>query len=85
MALGISLLVTAIGAIVRYAYTPTSTHGFNFGTLGAILMLVGIIGAVLSSIAWVSNSHRHSRTTSTTEANGRIVERNDVDSTTSPI
>ena len=44
MALGLSLLITAAGAILRYAYTPTSTHGFHLGTIGAILMTVGIVG-----------------------------------------
>jgi heme/copper-type cytochrome/quinol oxidase subunit 2 len=83
MALGISLAVTAAGAILRYAYTPTSSHGFNFATTGAILMIIGIIGTVLSIVAWVSSSYRHQRTTSTTEANGQVLRRDDVDTRSS--
>lgn len=82
MALGISLLVTAVGAIIRYAYAPSASHGFNFATTGAILMIVGIIGVVISIAAWVASSYRHQRTTSTTEANGQVLRRDDVDSRT---
>lgn len=85
MALGISLLVTAAGAILRYAYTPSSTNGFNVGTVGLILMIIGIIGAVVSVIAWTSGSYRHRRTTSTTEANGQVLRRDDVDTTVTPL
>lgn len=85
MALGLSLVVTAIGAIMRYAYTPTTpTHGFNVGTAGGILMLIGIIGAVISAIAWVAQSRRHQKTTAVTEAGGRVLRRDDVESTTTP-
>ena len=58
MALGLSLLITAAGAILRYAYTPTSTHGFHLGTIGAILMTVGIVGAVASFVDWGVRQHR---------------------------
>lgn len=85
MALGISLLVTAAGAILRYAYNPSTTHGFNYSEMGLILMIIGIVGAVVSVIAWVSTSYRHQRTTATTEADGHVVRRDDVSSTTSPI
>ena len=85
MALGISLLVTAAGAILRYAYTPTTTNGFNYATMGLILMIVGIIGAVVSVAAWLSMSYRHQHTTATTEAGGRVVRRDDVSSTSTPL
>jgi hypothetical protein len=85
MALGISLLVTAAGAILRYAYHPTTTNGFNYGTTGLILMIIGIIGAVLSIIAYVTMNYRHQHTAATTEANGRVVRRDDVSSTTTPL
>jgi hypothetical protein len=58
MALGLSLLITAVGAILRYAYTPTHTHGFHLGTIGAILMIVGIVGAVASVVDWGVRQYR---------------------------
>jgi hypothetical protein len=86
MALGISLVVTAIGAIMRYAYSPTTpTHGFNVGTAGGILMIIGIIGVVVSAIAWALQSRRHSKTTAVTETDGRVVRRDDIESTSAPI
>jgi hypothetical protein len=86
MALGISLVVTAVGAILRYAYTPTTSNGWNFSTMGTILMIIGIVGAVVSVIAWMASSYRHQRMTSTTESGGQVVRREDVDSrTTSPL
>jgi hypothetical protein len=79
MALSLSLIITAAGAVLRYAYTPTASHGFRWGTVGAILMIVGIVGAVLSIIEWGTRSYRHSRTTATTEAGGHVVRREDVE------
>jgi uncharacterized membrane protein len=83
MALGISLLITAVGAILRYAYTPTYSHGFNWSTAGGILMIIGIVGAVLSVVVWVSRTYSRQRTTSVTQGpNGQLLRRDDVDSTT---
>src|ERR1700728_1114168 len=42
-----SLLVIAVGAIMRFAVTVAG-HGFNVHTAGVILIIVGIIGAILS-------------------------------------
>ena len=47
MTLGTSLLLIAIGAILRFAVTVT-TSGFNIHTIGVILMIVGVVGAILS-------------------------------------
>lgn len=84
MALGISLLITAVGAILRYAYTPTYSHGFNWSTAGGILMIIGIVGAIISAVVWVSRSYQHNRTTAVTQGpNGQILRRDDVDTTSS--
>lgn len=85
MALGLSLVLVAIGAILRYAYTASSSHGWNIGTTGGILMIVGIVGAILSIALWAMRNYSHSRTTATTEANGRVVRRDNIDSTQTPI
>ena len=51
MGTGTSLLLIAVGAILRFAVTVTST-GFNIHTIGVILMIVGVVGLVLSLFFW---------------------------------
>jgi hypothetical protein len=50
MRIGASLFLIAIGAILRFAITPQYSHGVNWGTVGVILMIVGIVGAVITGI-----------------------------------
>jgi uncharacterized membrane protein YedE/YeeE len=47
MALGTSLFLIAVGAILRFAVTATA-HGFDIQTVGVILMIVGGVGLVIS-------------------------------------
>lgn len=47
MTYGTSLLLIAVGAILRYAVTAT-VSGINFQTVGLVLMIVGIVGLILS-------------------------------------
>lgn len=55
MGIGISLLVGAVGAILRYAVTaPTNQFGFNIHTGGVILMFVGGLGLLFSMVFWSS-------------------------------
>ena len=55
MGIGISILVGAVGAILRYAVTaPTNQHGFNIHTGGVILMIAGGIGLLLSILFFSS-------------------------------
>ena len=53
MGLGTSIVLIAVGAILRFAVTVTTT-GFNLHTIGVILMIVGAVGLVLSMIFWSS-------------------------------
>jgi len=53
MGLGVSLILIAAGAIMAWA-VHVSTTGFNIHTVGYILLVVGIIGALLSLIFWSS-------------------------------
>ena len=53
MGIVVSMLLIAAGAIMRYAITVQG-DGFNVGTVGTILMIVGGIGAVLSIAFWAS-------------------------------
>jgi sulfite exporter TauE/SafE len=51
MGIGTSLVLIAIGAVLRFAVSA-STHGFNLHTIGVILIIVGAIGLVIS-LLWV--------------------------------
>ena len=53
MGLGTSIVLIAVGAILRFAVSVTTT-GFNIHTIGVILMVVGAIGLMLSIIFWSS-------------------------------
>jgi hypothetical protein len=52
MGLGSSLLLIAVGAILRFAITVT-THGIDLQTVGVILMIVGAVGFVVS-LFWMA-------------------------------
>lgn len=47
MALGTALFLIAVGAVLRFAVTAT-TSGFDIHTVGVILMIVGGVGLVIS-------------------------------------
>ncbi|MGH2874441.1 MAG: DUF6458 family protein [Solirubrobacteraceae bacterium] len=49
MTAGASLLLIAIGAILRYAVTK-SVSGIDLRVVGLVLMIVGIVGLILSLI-----------------------------------
>lgn len=49
MTVGASLLLIAIGAILRFAVT-SHLNGVNVGTIGVILMIVGAVGLVIGLI-----------------------------------
>ncbi len=53
MGLGVSIVLTAIGAILAFAVHATSS-AVNVHTVGWILMAVGVVGALLSMIFWSS-------------------------------
>jgi len=49
MRIGSSLVLIAIGAILKFALT-TSVSGINLPTVGVVLMVVGIAGLVISLV-----------------------------------
>jgi len=53
MGLGTSMLLIAIGAIMKFALHVSSSN-VEIETVGMILMIVGIVGAVLSLAFWGS-------------------------------
>ena len=48
-----SLFLIAVGGIMRFAVTIQG-HGFNIHTAGAVLMIIGVLGAILSIAFWAS-------------------------------
>ena len=52
MGIGTSLLLFAVGAILKYAVTD-SVSGVELGTIGVILMVVGVVG-LLISLLWTT-------------------------------
>jgi hypothetical protein len=52
MAIGTSLLLIAVGAVLRFAVS-VSTSGFSVHTIGVILMIVGGVGLLLS-LLWMA-------------------------------
>ena len=53
MGIGVSLILVAVGAILTWAVTA-EVSGVDLTTVGVILMIVGIVGALLSLIFWSS-------------------------------
>ena len=69
MGIGTSLLLFAVGAILKYAVTA-DVSGIDLDTVGVILMIVGAIGFVLS-LFWMTLYADRRR--------GTVVERDVVD------
>ena len=49
MRIGLSLVLIAIGAILKFAVTAT-VSGISLSTVGVVLMVVGVAGLVISLI-----------------------------------
>jgi hypothetical protein len=70
MTIGTSIVLIAIGAILKYAVTA-HVSGIDLQTVGTILMLVGILGLILSLIytfAWSGGARRRRERTEYYEA-----------------
>ena len=53
MGLGVSLILIAVGAVLAWA-VDVHTNGVNVNTVGYIILVVGLIGALLSLVFWSS-------------------------------
>lgn len=53
MGVAVSLIVFAVGAILRFA-TNIQSSTWNIRTIGDILMIVGAVGFVVAVVAWAS-------------------------------
>ena len=59
MTFGTSIVLLAVGAILRFA-VETTTRGFNIHTVGVILMIAGGVGLALSFLwmaVWADRRH----------------------------
>jgi hypothetical protein len=74
MGIVVSLLMIAVGAIMRYAVTVEG-NGFDMDTVGMILMIIGAIGAVISIAFWTSWGGFGHRGTGTTTQSTVVRER----------
>lgn len=73
-----SLLVFAVGAILDFAITTNpNQHGFNLNTVGVILMIVGIVGAIGSLVffSFASGGGTHRHRTLVDDGKGNVVRR----------
>ena len=64
MTIGTSLLLIAVGAILKYAVTA-EVSGIDIQTVGVILMLIGILGLILSllyTFVWSDAARRRKAT-----------------------
>jgi hypothetical protein len=61
MGIGTSIVLIAVGAILRFAVTVHTAH-VNWHIVGDILMVAGAIGLVLSLI-WMAMASRRDTTT----------------------
>ena len=57
MGLGTSLVLIAVGAVLAYA-VDTAVAGIDIATIGVILMIVGAVGVLLSTVLLASPTTR---------------------------
>jgi hypothetical protein len=72
-----SLLVCAVGAILDFAITVNpNQHGLNLNTVGVILMIVGIVGAIGSLLYFsVASGGTHRHRTLVDDGKGNVLRR----------
>jgi hypothetical protein len=71
-------VVFAVGAILDFAVTANpNQHGVNLNTIGVILMIVGVVGAVASMVffGWGAGPRRHR--TLIDDGQGNVMRRED--------
>ena len=76
-ALATSIVIFAVGAILDFALTVSpDQHGFNVHTVGIILMIVGVVGAIISLVGMLASGTRRHRTV-VDDGRGNVVRRDD--------
>ena len=59
MGIGVSIFFIALGAVLAFAIN-VEAEGFNVNTVGIILMVVGAIGLLVTSLIFGGNRESHS-------------------------
>jgi membrane-bound ClpP family serine protease len=70
MGIGVSIFLIAVGAILKFAVNAHAT-GFSIATVGVILMIVGAIGLIMSTLIFGSWRNR----SAVVERNNTVVDR----------
>lgn len=74
MTIGASLFLIAVGAILKFAVTYDG-NGFDIGTIGVILMIVGVVGLLLGLFLMTTRRRTdviaHDRGTTVVEPRGQ--------------
>jgi len=52
MTIGAAFFLIALGAILRFGITTSTSHGFGIHAIGDILMVIGVLGVVLWMVVW---------------------------------
>ncbi|HKY74845.1 MAG TPA: DUF6458 family protein [Acidimicrobiia bacterium] len=73
MGIGVSIFLLAVGAIFAFAIN-VSAEGINLDTVGAILIILGLIG-LLASLVWWNDWTPNRRTVAYDDAGDRLVVR----------
>jgi len=73
--MGFSIVAMAAGAVMYWAVTAQG-HGFRLSTVGIILMIIGAVGLVISTIVFGTSrrsrgSRHHTYDRQVTDAQGR--------------
>jgi hypothetical protein len=69
MGIGASIFLIAAGAIMTFAVETDSSDGFNINNAGVILMLIGLLGLIATTIIW---GPRTRRTVAERSSDGRV-------------
>ena len=74
-----STVAIAAGAVMYWAITTTNGHGFRLSTVGVILMIVGAIGLVASTIVYAMSrqstaNRNHTYDSQAIDSQGRTTE-----------
>lgn len=74
-----SIIAFTVGAMLDLAITVgPDEHGLNLHTVGVILMIVVVVGAILSIIAFVADNGPRRGLTTVDDGRGNVVRRDDV-------
>ncbi len=81
MGIGVSIFLIAVGAILKFA-VHVHTTGFNITTVGVILMVVGAIGLLMSTLIFGTWRNRNTTGPAVVERNNTVVDRTSYPPTT---